>query len=200
VLTAAIAAGAAYFFSQQMAPVYRGSQQVLIVPSRTDNGLALATTRLLNSRIAYLVSELRATEIIDRLQLDMQPGFLLSRTNIASNADSLLIQIDVEMTDPSLAMAIAQEWGNLLVRYQDDLNQQARQEDRVNASLQDNPRAAQSSPNVAVNTAVGAILGAVLGGVIVFVLETLESRLIQKPDDIERQAGLPIMALVPGAD
>lgn len=203
VLLAVIAAAGAFLFSQQMTPVYRASQTILIVPSRTDNGLTLAAIQLLNNRKAYLESDQVAARIIERLQLGMTPGQLRANTSIAANRDNLTIQIDVDLPYPSDEIAAAQlipiaaEWGNELIRWQEDLNQSAQREDRIRAEPQDNPQLGRISPNILINTAIGGIAGFFLGAVIVFVLEFLESAVIRRRDDIERTAGMPVLATVP---
>lgn len=196
-LLAAAAAGAAFIFSSQMDPVYRSTQKVLIIPSRSDFGLTQASITLLNSRVAYLDSELVAQNVINELSLDMLPGELLGATTISSNRDSMLIQIDVDLYNGDLANDIARVWGDELVRYQNELNQEARREDRINARPQDNPSYYLLSPNLRINTLVGALAGLFIGGVIVFVLEYLESSIVRRREDLERGAGLPVLAAVP---
>ena len=154
-----IAAGAAFFFSRQMDPVYRATQKVLLVPSRSDFGLTQAAKQTLNNHVAWLDSTLRAAQVIDDLQLDMIPQQLRADVRIAPDLDSLLIQIDVENKDADQAARIAQRWGQLLVEYRNDLNQQARREDRIEAALQDEPLRARARPNVLINTLVGLIAG-----------------------------------------
>ena len=199
-LLAIITAGAAFFFSRQLEPVYRATQKVLIVPSRSDFGLTQAAKQTLNSHVAYLYSTLRAAEVIDRLQLDMTPLQLRGQVRIAPDINSLLIQIDADSKDPGQAARIAQEWGQLLLEYRNDLNQQARREDRIEAHLQDNPQPFRSSPNVPVNTAVGLIAGLFIGGIFVFVLEYLESAIVRRREDVELATGLPVLAVVPSSD
>src|SRR5688572_26233254 len=141
VLLAVIAAGAAFAFSQIVTPIYRGSQTILLVPSRSDLGLTEAALRLINARQAYLNSELRAAEIINELSLDMSPGDLLGETTFTANRDSLAIQIDVDLPVLSdnpveaqdLIAPIVTAWGQELIDYQNELNQSARQEDRIRA-------------------------------------------------------------------
>src|SRR5690606_33867994 len=99
VLLAVIAGVAAFGFSQVVTPVYRGTQTILLVPSRSDLGLTEAALRLINSRQAYLNSEIRAQEIINDLQLDMTAGYLLGKSTIVPNRDSLAIQIDVDLPE-----------------------------------------------------------------------------------------------------
>lgn len=199
-LLAIIAAGAAFAFSKTMDPVYRATQKVLIVPSRIDFGLTQAAKQTLNNHVAWLDSSLRAAEVIDLLQLDMSPTRLRGDVRIAPNLDSQVIQIDAESKDPGQAERVAHEWAQLLILYRNDQNQQARREDRIYASLQDNPVTVLARPNLRINTAVGLIAGIFVGAIIVFVLEYLESAIVRRREDVETYAGLPVLAAVPPAD
>lgn len=200
ILLGVIAAGAAFLFSRQIEPMYRATQKVLIIPSRSDFGLTEAARQILNSHVQYLDSSLRAAEVIDNLQLDTTPGQLRSNVKIASDQLSLVIQIDADHKDPNEAARIATAWGDLLLEYRNELNQQARREDRIEARLQDNPVPYKASPNIPINTVVGLIAGIFVGGVIVFVLEYLESSIVRRREDIEKSAGLTVLATVPNTD
>lgn len=195
-LLALIAAGGAYVFSQQMTPVYRATQVVLMTPSRSDWGLSQAAAGLLLNHVAYLNSDFVASDIIDRLQLDMLPGQLRGMTTINPNRDNLTIAIEVDMPDLDLAGQVALAWGEELVRYRDELNDLAQREDRIRAALQDNPQLGLLRPNTTVNVMIGGIAGLFLGAIIIFVLEYLESSVIRRRDDLER-AGVPVLATVP---
>ena len=199
-LLAVIAGGAAFLFSRQLQPVYRATQKVLMVPSRSDFGLTQAAIQILNSHVAWLDSSLRAARVIDRLQLDMTPMQLRADATIAADRTSLLIQIDVDHRNPAEAARIAAAWGELLVEYRSDLNQQARREDRIEARPQDNPVPFRASPNVPINTLVGLLAGAFVGAVIVFTLEYLESSIVRRREDIESALDLPVLAAVPPGD
>lgn len=201
ILLAALAAGAAFVFSRQMTPVYRATQTVLLVPSRSDFGLAEATLRLLNSHVAYLRSELRAAEVIDLLNLDMTPGQLMSNVTIAPDRDSLAVVIDVDMAGVAeiagkQAADIARTWGDLLIQYRNDLNQQAQRQDRIETARQDDPRPGLLRPNLTINTLAGGIGGFFLGAVLVFVLEFLENNLIRRRDDLDRLE-IAVLATIP---
>ena len=196
-LLAVIAAASAYILSKQQTPIYRSTQRVLIQPTRADLGLTEASKTLLGSHVAYLDSEYRAQEVIDRLQLDMTPQQLKGDVTIASDPLNLTIQIDVDLPDGDLANNVAHEWGNLLIEYRNEENQRARSEDRINASLQDVASYVLQSPKPAINTIAGAILGLLVGGVIVFVLEYLESSVVHNRDDLERSTGIPVLAAIP---
>jgi capsular polysaccharide biosynthesis protein len=197
ILVAIIGAASAFVFSKMQTPLVRATQVMLIQPSRNDFGLAQATTQLIEPLRAYLNSTLRAQEVINNLQLDMTAGDLLSNVDIGTDRNTLTVQIDVEMQDCAVATRIAEEWGNLLIRYRNQQNQTARQEDRVSAERQDIARCPTAqSPNVPINTAAGALFGAILGIVLVFVLEYLESSVIRRREDIERSLDLPVLASI----
>jgi capsular polysaccharide biosynthesis protein len=203
VLLAIVAAVAAYAFSQVVTPVYRSTQAILLVPSRSDNGLTLATVQLLNNRRSYLASSLRAQEIIDKLSLDYTAQYLLGETTITPNRDNLTIQIDVDLPANNDAEAaallnpIVEAWGQALIDYQNDLNQEARQEDRVRAEVQDSPTISRLQPNERIYTAIGGIAGFFLGIVLIFVLEYLESNVIRRREDVENTLDLKVLAAVP---
>ena len=200
ILLGVVAGGAAFLFSRQLEPIYRATQKVLIIPSRSDFGLTEAARQILNSHVQYLDSSLRAAEVIDQLQLDITPGQLRSDVTIASDQLSLLIQIDADHKDPNEAERIAAAWGNLLLEYRAELNQQARREDRIEARLQDTPVAFKASPNIPINTLVGGLAGFFVGAIIVFVLEYLESSIVRYREDVEDALGVPVLAAVPGGD
>ncbi len=203
VLLAVIAGAAAFGFSQLVTPVYRSSQTMLLVPSRADLGLAEALIRVINNRRAYLDSNLIAAEIIDDLQLDFSPGYLLGRTTITANGTNQSIQIDVDLPANSdeeaarLINPISAAWGQELIEYQNELNQEARAEDRIRVVRQDNPQLSLLRPNVRIYTAIGAIAGFFLGAIVIFVLEYLESNIVRRSDDLERGLELPVLAMVP---
>jgi capsular polysaccharide biosynthesis protein len=203
ILLAVVAAVAAYAFSQVVTPIYRGTQTILLVPSRSDNGLTLATVQLLNNRRTYLASSLRAQEIIDNLALDYTAGYLLEQATIAPNRDNITIQIDVDLPANSIGEAqallipIVSEWGQLLIDYQNDQNQAARQEDRIKAEVQDNVQVYQLQPNERIYTLIGGIAGFFLGIVLIFILEYLESNVIRRREDIEKALGINVLAAVP---
>jgi capsular polysaccharide biosynthesis protein len=200
VLLAIILAAGAYLFSREQQPVYRGTQLVLIQPSRSDFGLTEASRLLLNPLVVLLNSEEIAAQIINDLQLDYTPGFLKSRVTIAADQLRLTIQIDADLENQADAGRVARAWGEYLQAYRNDRNQTARREDRVDAILPDQPSVSQISPKPTITGIAGGILGLLLGGVIVFVLETIESSVIRRREDLERTLEVPVLATIPHFD
>lgn len=197
VLAIIITSASAYAYSHTQTPEYKASQKALIQPARNDFGLVETLRILLRSYVEYLNTDLRAQEVIQRLQLDMTPGELRSRATINSDPTTLLIQIDVEMEDPTTAAEIANTWGQLLIEFRNQSNSDLRREDRIEASLLDYPVAGQSKPNTRTNVMAAAILGILLGGAVVFVLEYLEANILREPEDVERWLDVPILASIP---
>lgn len=200
-LLAVLVAAATFIFSKTITPVYRSSQVVLLVPSRSDLGLTEAALRLINARRAYLDSDLIAAQIIDRLNLDFEPSYLRSKTTITANRDNLSIQIDVDLPAPDAAAAaslvnpIAQAWGEQLIQYQEGLNRESNREDRIRAQPQDNPQLGLLRPRPTIYAAIGAIAGFFIGLIIILGLEYLESNIVRRRIDLERE--LKVLAVVP---
>lgn len=203
ILLAVVAAAAAYVLSQQMTPVYRSTQVVLMIPSRSDWGLTQAAGSNLENRVAYLNSDLIAADVIQALALDMTPGELRAATTITPQQGNLTIRIDVDMeatddqTAAELINPISHEWGQQLIQWQNALNQEAERTDRIRAEFQDNPQLSKLSPNVMINTAIGGVGGFLLGAVIVFLLEFLEANMVRRREDVERMTDLRVLATVP---
>lgn len=197
VLLTLLAAGSAFIFSQLQTPVYRSTQKVLVLPSRSDFGLSEANRNLLDSYVVLLTSTYIAQSVIDELQLDMTAGDLLGMVTIQADRQRLTIQIDVDMSDGDMANNVAKAWGQWLVRFRESENQRARREDRIDARLQDEPRYDLLRPRLLVNVGAGVALGVLLGAVVVFVLEYLESNIVRRREDLERAVTLPVLAAIP---
>lgn len=197
VLAMLITSGAAFGFSKLQTPTYRASQKVLFQPARNDYGLTETLRTLLRSYVVYLNTQQQATNAIQRLQLDMTPGDLLSHTTINSDPTQLIVQVDVTMEDGPLAARIATEMGLLLVEYRTEDNADLRREDRIDALMIDTAGYGQYTPKTKINTLAGALFGLLLGGAVVFVLEYLESNIVRQKEDIERFLELPVLAAIP---
>lgn len=196
VLLAMLTAAAAFGFSRMQTPVYEASARLLIT-SRPDFGQAQAVRIRLRDMAAWLSSSLRAQDVIDQLQLDMQPQTLLGDVTVAAATSESIIQINVENSDPSLAQDIARVWAEQLIALRLEENAELRAEDRIEAELIDNPTVALESPQTKINTAAGAVFGALLGIVTIFILEWLESGVLRRPEDVERYLDIPVIGRIP---
>jgi len=200
VLLAVITAGAAFGFSkiqEQRNPIYKSTVSLLIQPNRPDFGQAQAARQLLRSYVAWMQSNYRSQDVINRLELDMVPDELLGDVTIASDDSRLVIQIDVENGNGELANQIALEWANLFIEYRNQQNNDVRREDRIDAVLIDDPRYVLDKPDTDINTIAGGILGGLIGVAVVFVLEFLESGIIRSPEDVDRYLTMNVLGTIP---
>jgi capsular polysaccharide biosynthesis protein len=197
ILVAVLTAGAAFGFSQMQTELYKSSLRLLVFPSRTDLGQSLAAKELLRSYEQWLRSGYRAQRVIDILQLDMRAEQLLADVTVASDNSSFVILLDVENTDPNLANDIARTWGNLLIQWINENNDELRKEDRITVEFIDEPQAALDSPKTKINTAAGGVFGALLGVIIVFILEWIESGIVRRTEDVEKYLDIPVIGSIP---
>ncbi len=197
VLAVVITSGAAFAYSKTQTEVYRASQKVLLLPARNDFGLSETLRVLLRSFVEFLNTDAVAAEVIEELQLDMQPGELRSNVSISSDPSTLTIQIDVDLEDGDTAAAVATQWGQELVEWRDQKNSPLRREERIEAQRLDSATYSLHRPNTRVNVMAGAVLGLLVGGVAVFVLEYLESNILRYPEDVERVLDTSLLASIP---
>ncbi len=202
-LLAILTAVAAFGFSliiKDRAPIYKATVKIQVQPARTDFGQAQAAKQLLGSYQAWLDSNYRAKDVIDTLQLDMVPQELRNDVRIASDLNTLVIQIEVENSDPSIANDVAREWANLFVRWRFEENQQVRREDRIDAEILDDPQIGLERPKTLINTLAGGIMGFLIGLAVVFVLEYSESGILRSPEDVDRFLEIPVLGAIPPAE
>lgn len=197
ILLALLTAAAAYGFSKMQTPIYKSTLKLLVNPSRTDFGQAQAAKTLLRGYESWMLSSLRAEQVINELQLDMTPNQLLGDVAVSSDDSRFIIQMDVENSNGDLANDIARTWGNLLIQRQDGINATLRKEDRIGIELIDHPVYGLDSPKTTINTAAGAVFGALLGVVLIFILEWLESGVVRRSEDVTRYLEIPVIGSIP---
>ncbi|MCA9917462.1 MAG: hypothetical protein KC445_05885 [Anaerolineales bacterium] len=198
ILLAILTAGAAFGFSRIQRTVYESSLKLLVRPARSDYGQSQAARELLGNYEQWLNSGYRAQDVINILQLDMEANELLGDVTVASDRLGMVLQINVENTDPDLGNDIVRTWGELLIQWQNAENDKNRQEDRITIEFQDDPKVVGASPNVNINTAAGGVFGALLGIIVIFVLEWIESGVVRRAEDVERYLDIPVVGRIPG--
>jgi capsular polysaccharide biosynthesis protein len=200
VLAVLLTATSAYVFSKLQYPRYESKAEIVIEPARPDWGLAQAAKMTLRTYMTVADSDRWAQKVIDRLQLNRTPEQLRSKARFAAEDDRMVITVEVEDYDGDQANDIARTWAQLFIEWRDSQNQLQRKEDRVYASLRDEPRYSQSWPKTKVITAAGGIFGLVIAGVIVFFLEWVEAGVVRSPQDVEQQLDMVVVGAIPRAD
>jgi capsular polysaccharide biosynthesis protein len=200
VVAVVFTAGSAFLFSKLQHPEYTSTAEIVIEPARPDWGLAQSAKMLLRTYMTVADSYSWAQDVIDELQLPMTPEQLRSNAHFAAEDDRMVIKLEIEAYDGDQANDIARTWATLLVQWRDQQNQRQNKEDRVYASLRDQPRYAQSWPKTKVVTAGGGVFGLVIAGVIIFSLEWLEAGIVRTPQDLERQLNLTVVGAIPSPE
>ncbi len=196
-VTALITAMSAFGFSKIQTPVYRSSVRVGIQAARIDWGQAQTVKILLDSYVSMMYTRKMAQQVIDDLGLMMSAETLKGKVKIASDSQQMIIQIDVDDTDGEEANRIAKHWAELLVQWRNSENQKQRKEDRVFATILEEPTYRLLRPKTKINTAAGFVFGLLLGLVIVIGLEWLEAGLVTTAQELESEAGLHILGIIP---
>lgn len=200
IVAVALTAGSAFAFSKLQNPKYTSTAEVVIEPARPDWGLAQSAKMLLRTYMTVIDSHYKAQEVIDTLQLPMLSDQLLGDAHFAAEDDRMVIKIEIEASDGDVANDIARTWAMLLINWRDERNAKQNKEDRVYASLRDDPRYVQSWPKTKVVTAAGGVFGLVIAGLVIFFLEWLEAGIVRTPQDLERQLNLVVVGAIPFTD
>ncbi len=196
-LAAVITAASALLFSTLQTPVYRSSIEVSIQLARPDLSLTQSAKQLLRSYANVMLSEKRASAVIQTLGLYMDPRDLKGNVKIVADDSIMAIKIDVDNADGEVANQIANTWAQLLVQWRDEQNSRQDKEDRVFAEIIDLASYHLLRPKMAINVAAGAILGFVLGVVAVLLLEWLEAGVLRDPSTVESETGLTLIGVIP---
>ncbi|MCD6291040.1 MAG: protein tyrosine kinase, partial [Anaerolineae bacterium] len=110
-LSTILAGGTAFLVSRHMAPVYQASTTLLISQARnpgvTDYTSILTSERLARTYANLLTKRPVLEEVSRRLGIQTEDGTLPATINVQPIRDTQLIKVNVESTDPRLAMEVA---------------------------------------------------------------------------------------------
>jgi capsular exopolysaccharide synthesis family protein len=123
-LGAAIAAGAAYFTSKSMTPIYQANTMLLISQSKAvimDSSMQPSNDRLASTYAELLRRQPVLDEVIRRLQLPTTADTLAKKTIVQPVRNTQLILLSVEDPNPARAAQIANEIPKVFIEQNDDL-------------------------------------------------------------------------------
>lgn len=110
VLGAVVAGSIAYFWNRAQAPVYRATAILLITEGTTNDRTSIQLSEdLAQSYIKRLTNYEVLQDVITNLDADLSPESLGGRVSVQRINDSQLIALSVQLTDPALAAALANE-------------------------------------------------------------------------------------------
>jgi capsular exopolysaccharide synthesis family protein len=198
ILAPLLAGTVSLFVSQRMQPVYRASATLLINPAGNSSSLnysSLLTSELIAKTYAELLTKRPLLEkVISELQLNLTPHQLAGKINVVQPSDSQLLKLQVEDSNPQLAITIANSLATSFLR-QHNRHRSGRSvyiEIVEPASLP----AYKLRPRIFFNTVVAAFAGGILAIGFIFLLDYLDDSLTT-PESVETTLGIPNLATIP---
>lgn len=182
-----------------MTPIYCSTAKVYVMTQSTKQGAVyqdVVMSTYLSQDYAYLVKSRDVLEkVIKDCELKDTYNSLAGRITVENLADTRILSIAVQDTDPMMAQVIANEvCATAAVHLKSVMNLEA-----VNIAEKANFPIIQSSPSVKKWTAMGLLAGMFMcSGVIV--LRVLLDDTIKTREDVERYLGLSTLALIPMAE
>ena len=194
-----VAVVASYLFTRLQTPIYRATVFLTVAPSRSDYGQTLVIENTLRQYARQLQTDRLAETVNDRLKLDLALDRLRSKVHVSAVSEDLLLQLDVDDTDPNKARDIAFAWADEFAKFHQNRMASIDPHDRIEVDLLDKPGpAALNWPKRTQIVTAAAVLGLLCGTILAFLLEFLDTTL-KSPEDVDRFLGAPVLAAIPNA-
>lgn len=196
----AVAVVASYLFTRLQTPIYRATAFLTVAPSRSDYGQTLVIENTLRQYARQLQTDRLAETVNDRLKLDLALERLRSKVHVSAVSEDLLLQLDVDDTDPNKARDIAFAWADEFAKFHQNRMAAVDPRDRIEVDLLDKPGPAVLNwPKRTQIVTAAAVLGLLCGTILAFLLEFLDTTL-KSLEDVDRFLGLPVLAAIPSAE
>jgi len=203
ILVAIIAGASAYAVSKMQTPIYSATVKLSVVPARaTDWGSSNSLKDLLRNYAENITTHGMAAEVIDREQLDMDTGSLLSKLFVNPDSSTFTLALEARDRDSKVSMDIVNQMAIVFIEDRDQWNQKQDKRDRIDVSMLDsvyNLGYQQYTPKTSINTLAAAIFGALMGLLVIVLLEWLEMDIIRTPADMERAIDGTVLGMIPPA-
>lgn len=198
VLAVVITASSALVVSRLQTPVYRSTIYVNAIPARLDWGLQQVIRGHMRNFARTIQSRQHATQVINRLHLDITPDQLREKITVGPIESDFLIRIDAEDYDPLIARDIVQTTAEIFVENTRALMLDQDKQDRVEVSILDYAvPGGLHRPQWRINVLAGGLFGLLAGVVVILLLEWLEADIIRTSADMERYSGVPVLGVIP---
>lgn len=182
-----------------LTPTYKSTTKIYILNKSESQTITYSDVQLgtqLTKDYAELISSRYVLEeVIQTLSLELEYAELFDMVSVDTPADTRIVSITVENTDPVRAMNIAncvRETASAHIQNVMDI-------EAVNIVESANMPTEKASPSVAVWTLMGGITGAVILCAIILIQYLMDDT-IKSSEDVERYLGLSTLALIPVAE
>lgn len=193
-----IGAGLGFGISKVQTPEYRSTIFLNVWPGRLDWGLQQTVKGLMRNYAGIIRSRDMAVRVSQELELDLTPDDIAANMTVSPIESDFLIRIDVDNEDAGIARDIAQTSAELFVEDISAYMLNQDKTDRVEISIRDYALPGTlHKPKLKINVLAGAVFGAILGLLVVFLLEWLQADVIRNSDDLEEQAEIAVLGVIP---
>ena len=181
-----------------LTPYYESTTRIYIL-NKTENAAVSYSdvqigTQLTKDYAELINSRYVLEEVIQKLSLTMEYKELLHKVSVDTPADTRIVAITVEDTDPVQAM----ETANCIREVAGSHIQNVMDIEAVNVVEQANMPTEKAGPSVMKWTAVGGMAGVLLVCVFILVRYLMDDT-IKSSEDVEKYLGLSTLALIPAA-
>ncbi|MEG1411833.1 MAG: Wzz/FepE/Etk N-terminal domain-containing protein [Terrisporobacter sp.] len=180
-------------------PVYQTNTTLIVNKEVNDEKSQMATTDDLNyvQKLAVTYGEIIKsrtviTSTITKLGLDLSYEDIANSISVTNVADTQIIKVSVENTNPHLATKICNTIPKIFDAEVQRVMKASGTEVIDKAEVPVNP----IKPNKKMNVLIAMVLGAMISIFIIFLLEALNTK-IKSPKDIEEKLGIPVFGVIP---
>ncbi len=181
-----------------LTPYYESTTRIYIL-NKTENAAVSYSdvqigTQLTKDYAELINSRYVLEEVIQKLSLDMEYKELLKKVSVETPADTRIVAITVENTDPVKAM----ETANCIREVAGSHIQNVMDIEAVNVVEQANMPTEKAGPSVMKWTAIGGMAGILLVCAVVLIRYLMDDT-IKSSEDVEKYLSLSTLALIPAA-
>lgn len=182
-----------------MTPTYESTTKIYIL-NKTENTTVSYSDVQLGTQLTKDYAELINSryvleEVIQKLSLDMEYKELLQKVAVETPADTRIVSITVEDTDPVQAMNVA----NCIREAASDHIQNVMDIEAVNVVETANMPTEKAGPGVMKWTLIGGLLGVLCVCAVILIRYLLDDT-VKSSEDVEKYLGLSTLALIPVAE
>lgn len=181
-----------------MIPTYESTTRIYILNKTDSTSVTYSDvqmgTQLTKDYAELINSRYVLEEVIQKLALADAYDELIDKVNVTTPADTRIVSITVEDTDPVRAMNIA----NCIREVASDHIQNVMDIEAVNVVETANMPTEAAGPSVLKWTVIGGVIGALAVCVIVLIRYLMDDT-IKTTEDVEKYLGLSTLTLIPMA-
>lgn len=179
-----------------MIPTYESTTKIYILNKTGSSAVTYSDvqmgTQLTKDYAELINSRYVLEEVIQKLALSDEYDELLGKVSVNTPADTRIVSITVEDTDPVRTMNIA----NCIREVASNHIQNVMDIEAVNVVETANMPTGKAGPSVLKWTVIGGIIGALIVSVIVLVRYLMDDT-IKTTEDVEKYLGLSTLTLIP---